>query len=482
MIDNKVPGSPGWWMSKLMAEQHNRRIRLNRLDAYYRGRPDLPNVDTVTSVSFEAIMRKARANFAELIVEAVRERMRPVGFRTGGDDNELGDKEAWRIWQANSLDADSALVHRSSLSMSDAYVIVGPVSLETGAPVITPEDPRQVITAEDPVQRRRTIAALKVFHDDMLERDRAFVYLPGEIWQASRKARAWDANDALTYAGNYGHAAIGEWEWDRVDRLEQQVVPVVRFANRASMMTPPMGEFESVLPDLDRVNHMILQRLVIATLQAFKQRAIQGVPTHDAAGAEVDYRDVFSADPGAMWLLPAGASIWESQQADLTGILQAVRHDIQDIAAATRTPLFYLTPDAANGSAEGASLAREGLVFKTEDRITQASESWEQVMSLAFMFAGDRQRAARGDMECLWAPPERFTMAERYDAASKAAAAGVPWRTTMTDVLQFTPQQVDRMEIERASDLALGASMQSLATDVNRQDVELEPVDEVPVP
>lgn len=469
MIDAKEPGTPGWWMSKLMAEQHNRRIRLNRLDAYYRGRPDLPNVDTVTSVSFEAIMRKARANFAELIVEAVRERMRPVGFRTGGDDNELGDKEAWRIWQANSLDADSALVHRSSLSMSDAYVIVGPVSLETGAPVITPEDPRQVITAEDPVQRRRTIAALKVFHDDMLERDRAFVYLPGQVWKASRKARS---TDALSYAGNYSSIAIGDWDWDGVEELEYPIVPVVRFANRASMMSEPMGEFESVIPALDRINHMILQRLVIATLQAFKQRAVKGVPTHDASGAEVDYRDVFSADPGAMWLLPDGAEIWESQQADLSGILLSVRHDLLDLAAATRTPLHIFTPDAANGSAEGASLSRESLVFKTEDRLTQAGESWEQVMSHAFLFAGDQRRASRGDMECLWAPPERFSMAERYDAASKASAAGVPWRSVMLNTLGFSPQEVERMEIERASDLALGASMQSLATDVNRPPVD----------
>jgi hypothetical protein len=56
-------------------------------------------------------------------------------------------------------------------------------------------------------------------------------------------------------------------------------------------------------------------------------------------------------------------------QVDLGPVRQAIRDDVQDLAAVTRTPLFYLTPDAANGSAEGASLAREGLVFKTEDRI-----------------------------------------------------------------------------------------------------------------
>lgn len=58
-------------------------------------------------------------------------------------------------------------------------------------------------------------------------------------------------------------------------------------------------------------------------------------------------------------------------------------------------------------------------------------------------------------MEVLWAPPERFSLAERFDAASKAQAAGVPWRAVMTEVLQFSPQQVDRMDAERVTDSLL---------------------------
>ena len=64
-------------------------------------------------------------------VEETRERMKPVGFRMGADDTPGGDSEAWRIWQANHLDADSPLVHRASLAMGDAYVIVGPVDEES---------------------------------------------------------------------------------------------------------------------------------------------------------------------------------------------------------------------------------------------------------------------------------------------------------------------------------------------------------------
>lgn len=62
-------------------------------------------------------------------------------------------------------------------------------------------------------------------------------------------------------------------------------------------------------------------------------------------------------------------------------------------------------------------------------------------------------------MEILWAPAERFSLAERADAASKMQAAGVPWRTIMTDVLQFSPQHVERMEAERATDALMNAPL-----------------------
>jgi hypothetical protein len=435
-------------LNRLVKQLAERRARFDLLDSYYRGENGIPvHANKAVREAYRRLMALARTNFAELVVEAVRERMMPVGFRTGADGDELGDAEAWRIWQANSLDADVAQVHRASLGMSLGFVIVGGIDDQIGAPLITPEDPREVAVETDPRRRRRVLAAVKVFDDPVANATRAFLYLPGFVFKAARPIQA--------QVGSPLDASGFEWDDNTPEKLPAPVVPVVAFPNKADMTGHPQGEFEAHLGLLDRINYTILNRLEIATLQAFRQRAIKGVPNTDAQGNEVDYDDIFAADPGAFWVLPSTAEVWESGQVDLNPLRQAIRDDVQDLAAVTRTPLFYLTPDAANGSAEGASLAREGLVFKTADRIVQAGEAWEQVMSLAFLFAGDEVRARRGDMEVLWAPPERFSLAERYDAAVKAAAAGVPWRTVMTDVLQFSPQQVDRMEAERATDAFL---------------------------
>lgn len=451
-IDVTTPDTPGWWLARLLKQLESKQAGVRKLDRYYRGDCDLPDVTPTVMEAYRTFQRKARMNWSELVVEAVRERMSPTGFRTGGDGDDLGDKEAWRIWQANGLDADSALVHRSMLSMGDAYVIVGAPDGDDDVPLITPEDPRQVITAQDAVYRRKTVAALKVFGDDIADADRAYLYLPGQVWQATKTKAG---------GGQYPWSADG-WTWrGDPETLPIDDVPVVRFGNRMDLYGRSMGEFEDVIDVIDRINHMVLQRIVIATVQAFRQRAVKGdLPQFDPQGNPVDYAGIFRADPGALWQLPEGAEMWESQATDLTPILTAVRHDVQDLAAMTRTPLFYLTPDAANGSAEGASLAREGLVFKVRDRLAQTGEAWEQVLALAFAMTGDEKRAQQPDMEVLWASPERFSLTERYTAAVQAQAAGVPWRTVMTDILQFTPQQVERMETERTDDALVTAISQ----------------------
>jgi hypothetical protein len=453
MIDATQPDTPGWWLKRLTDKLAARNADTAMLDSYLQGTNGIPITSTKAArQAYVRLMHMARLNMAELVVEAPRERMAPVGFRTGADADSAGDEAAWQIWQRNSLDADSSIVHRSMLGLRYGYVIVGPFDPDIGAPLITPEDPRQVITESDPRRRRRTLAGLKLWRDDVAGVDHAYLYLPGKLAKAKRDI---PANTAVT-GGD-----IGGWGWETEQAQDTNVsrVPVVPFVNRPDAFGCGTGEFEPHLGVLDRINFTILSRLEIATLQAFRQRAVKGVPTHDPAGNEINYDDIFDNDPGAMWLLPATAEMWESDTVDLNPIRESIRDDIRDLAAVSRTPLFYLSPDAANGSAEGAALAREGLVFKTADRIAQTSDSWEEAMSLAFEFAGDTDRAARGDMEVIWAPPERFSLSERYDAASKAQAAGVPWRTVMTDVLQFSPQQVDRMEVERSADAMLSAEI-----------------------
>ena len=228
-------------------------------------------------------------------------------------------------------------------------------------------------------------------------------------------------------------------------------IPVVEFLNLAGINGNPEGEFEAHLAALDRLTFTVLNRLEAMTMQAYRQRGIKGLPEKDSSGEIIDYSEDFLNGPGELWQLPATAEIWESGVIDLGPILQAEKQDIVSIAGATSTPIQYLFPDDNGGSAEGAQLKREARAFKVQDRCRQQGEDYEQVMSLAFAYAGDARRASRGDMEVIWAPVVRYSLAEKADAAAKFSAAGIDLETIARDVLQKTPQEIARMRGELAA-------------------------------
>ena len=448
-LSKPAPNSPLWWMRRQLLRLEARKPVYQELWNYYEGSQPLPRTTSKElRDAYRRMMRMSRTNYAELVIEAVRERLLPDGFRTGAERDPSGDSEAWRVWQANGLDADCDLVHRPYLAMGAAFVLVGPMDEEIEAPVITPEDPRQVTAELDPVKRRRVVAALKQFADEAAGQERAYLYLPGEVHRLARE---------LPKEGTTRSALVG-WSQDGAPQaLPAELggrVPVVPFLNRPDGEGCTTSELSGHLGLLDRITYTVLNRLEITTLQAFRQRAVKGVPDRDAEGMEIDYDDIFSMDPAALWVLPEGADIWESGQADLTGIRASVRDDVQDLAAVTRTPLFYLTPDAADSSAEGAALAREGLVFKCWDRLRALSDPWEAVMSLAFAYAGDEARARRADMEVLWKSPERYSLGEKADAAAKGIAGGLTWEQVQESIWQVSPQELDHRREEHLAEAA----------------------------
>lgn len=446
-IDVETPGSDGWWLGRLAEKLNRRQRRLQVLNSYYEGDPPLPEGAENMRDAYRAFQRKARTNFAELVVEAPRERMRVNGFRTAAGGDENGDAVARSIWEANSLDVEAADVHASMLAMGDSYVIVGEDPDEAGQPLITGEDPRQVVTIHDPVRQRIVRAGLKMFHDPELERDFAYLYVRGVDGAPARvRVAARDGKHSRNVRVRFN--PLG-WDWD--DELGGELpfsqVPVVRFRNRRGV-----GEFEPHLDLLDRINHQILQRMVIATMQAFRQRAVKNAPMEDDEGNPIDWNGILVADPGGVWAIPGDVDMWESGQVDLTPVLSAVKDDVQHLSAVTQTPMHMLAPEGANQSAEGAALSREGLVHKAEDRIARATEAWKDVMSLAFQVAGDDARADRARLQVLWADPERRSLSEKADAASKAA--DLPFRARLTHLWQFPPPVVEDMVAERDAERA----------------------------
>lgn len=471
-IEVDTPKSPGWWLKRefnLLADRKRSR-RLQLLVDYQSGDSPLPEGAENAREAFEALQKKARTNWAGKIVNAVSTRMMLTGFRTSTDQDETGDAEVGSLWQRAGMDTRSADLHDMMLALGQAYAIVGAMDEETGAPRVTVEDPRWTIGEPDPDEPRRLVAGLKVVYDDLLQEDRAYLYLPGQSTDSGR-TQIWVAHRPATLYAHSTVAGIGVprrpptvdfdprgWNWvpDRSGELPHSAMPLIRFDNWQGK-----GEYETHLDLIDRINHQVLMRLVIAVLQAHRQKAVEGLPLvyppgHPKAGEAIDYDGTFTSDPAAFWMLPPGSKLWESTPTDLRPILEAVKDDIQELAAVTDTPMHQMLPSGVNQSAEGANLQREALVFKAFDRIGRTSHQWLRTARVMLLHAGMGDRADLANLQTIWAPPHRLSLAERADAAAKAAN-DLPRRSRLVHIWNFSPAEADRIMSEWEYDQLVAA-------------------------
>lgn len=451
-IDVTTPNTPGWWLQKLARKREARLPELHRLNSYIEGNPPLPKGVESMRPAYKEIQKTARVNLAESAVTAVSDRIAVRAIRTAAADDFDGDELAMRIWRENNLDIELADVVENMLGLRDGYMMVGLDPHDEDSLVITGEDPRLVVTIHDPLHQSEARAGLKMYHDPDLGFDFAYLFIAGEPildeggnptgehenarrYVAKRRRR--NSNGILRFS-----ASAFDWDEDlggaEGESLNHRFVPIVRFRNRRGI-----SEFERHTDTLDRINHGILQRLVISLYQAYRLRAVvvdeDDAPEEDEDGQEIDYEDILSSDPGAFIKLPLGAKMWESAQTDLTGILKAVRDDILFFMEETKTPLPAVS-DAVQQSAEGAANLKEGNQFKTERTQVRVAASLAKVFQIGFLCLEDEERAARGAIRTDFKPTSRYSLAEKADAFSKTK--DLPIETRMSEILQFDPELV----------------------------------------
>lgn len=455
--DTKVPAAPGWWLMRLGNKLESEVTRMNRLDHFRLGTPPIPQGNNKMRETYRRFQHLSRTAFAGLIVETVLERLKIVGFRTGAAETQDEDRTAWEWWQQNHMDADSGLVHRAAVTMSKAYVSIGRDLDTPGQPLVCGEDPRQTTHEASPTNRRKLLAVLKTYWDDVYTCHRAVVSLPDRIYYFKTvtavkqavgqgqlySAAQWDV-DTDTYPEGSAANELGE-------------CPYVVFVNRPDLSGSGTGEFEDVLDVLGRIDTTVLDRMVISAMQAYRQRWATGVDNRDEDGNPID-----TYEPGAdlLWEVPdEGAKFGDFSATDLTPIIKSIESDVQYLAAVTRTPPHYLLAGITNVSGDALGAAETGLVCKLGERQVEYGESWEEVNRKVGKLMGN---TVAPDAEILWKDPQFRTLSELSDGIVKLAAAGVPWRARM-EIFGATPSTIDRWETQRASDALLSDSLAPLA-------------------
>ncbi|MGK0740426.1 hypothetical protein ACSHWG_00855 [Leucobacter sp. Z1108] len=461
-----IPGTDDWLLVKLATELGNGFPRLYMLDTYRDGTFVVPiEADPAVREAYKKFANRARLTFADTIVTQTTGRLNPRGFRTAAANDANGDREAARIMRMNHMEVQFRDMLDAKTHYGKAFGIVGLDDMRE--PFATVRDPWSVAVQMNAIRPWLVDAAVVATHDPVLELDMLTLFRPGTMRVAVKPAKqttiptdgtVWNPTRNWDWAG--GPVALGFTER----------VPVVKLENPRGI-----GEFENHIDSIDRVTEDILQRLTITAMQAFRQRAITPDPEnpmpeyypegHAKAGEKIDYDEIYKGGPAALWYLPAGAKIWESQPTEIQSLIMAEAKDLEHLAAVTGTPLYSLSPDA-NQSAEGAKLARETIRTKVSTRQARDGDPFTEFMSIMFEAHGDTVRADRTELTMIWGPQEAVSKADRAEAARAALQAGRSQRFISEHIFELTP---DEMALEEANlrDEQFQASLMGVTSGAN---------------
>ncbi|MHA0288279.1 phage portal protein [Mycobacterium sp. C3-094] len=423
---------------------------LDTLWSYYAGDPPLPQIAPEFQDIFRDVMRKSRSNYAEMCVTAVVDRMELLAVSTGTDSTPNGDDRAAELMEDTGFTAQLKDLLTYMLAMREAYAMVVPTPY---GPTIHAIDPRRCVGISDPNNPVRLRAALVRSYDVEEDEEIAHLFLPGEKWTLRRNDyRQWE------------RTADQPEEITGLDDLGG--IPIVKFENKLGV-----GEYEAHVDVLDRMIDTTLQRMVLMRYQAFKQRGVSGDEPEDEEyddeneetppKDDIDWDQVFKAGPGAVWKVPAGWQFWESGQADLSGMLAAELRDVKTFAAVTHTPLYLITPDDANGSAEGAGLLREALTSKVRDRRARTTPQLKLLWRIVFAMDGDASRGKT--VKLRWGPIEYKSLAEKGSASAQAANV-LSKQRIMRDIWEMPPEDIEENLAELDAERLLVASLAAQAT------------------
>lgn len=399
------PGSVRWWLAQGIGAISAKQTWFKIKEDYVLGPQPSPSGDKRYIHALKDLQDKTQTNYVQLVVNSPVQRMRVKGFRFGDSQ---ADEEAERSWRSNEMDFKMEELLFEAAVYGEAYLLVSPAEDDSGQPIITTEHPRVAHVFPDPVNPTRSLCAIRLWKDEYENRVIAVVYLPEATYSFIGPKNSAELS-LINNVDNYEFVIsepnlIGE-------------VNLIRVPWRSGCR----GEADDIFSIQDRINHTVLDRLLIAKYQAYPQRwgtGVSGVNKKRKGHQKAPF------DPGTdtLWLVPdPDAKLGQFDQADIRQLLEAIRDDVIDMATLTQTPAHYLMGKMSNVGGDTLTQAESGFVAKVRTRQRSVGWALERAMRLVFLFQGNITKAKEIDAEVIWADPEVRTRAEQADAALKEA-------------------------------------------------------------
>jgi hypothetical protein len=424
--------TPAAWLALLEGRMDERQKRLKVLDDYYEGRHPMAFATSRFREAFGGLLETLSDNWCRIVVTSSARRLKVQGFRFGSEQS--ADEAAWAIWQANGMDAQSAMVHTEAIKLGEAYWLVEPPR-DGGEPRITCEHPSQMIVATAPGDRSVRLAALKRWLDDD-GYAYATLYLPRQIvkYRSAGEGHAGPAGPVDARPGDEGgRNPLGE-------------VPVVPVCNEPQMLGGGTSDIEPGIPIQNAIDKLCADMVVASEYAAYRQRVMTGVElprTRTRAAGPCRARrepPVHGRGAGREGLRSRGERPQELRRGDRDVHPASRRADEHTAALPAREDAQRVRRRARRRR------VRPGVEGRGQE--VPVRRGHEEAMRLAFRAKGDEERANALDAETLWAPSERRSFAQVVDGAVKLAQIGLPAETVMQE-LGWSPQRIAQVQVQR---------------------------------
>jgi hypothetical protein len=409
---------------------------------------DGPLPQTARTDEYKRLMGLARVDIAQIIVESVSERLNVEGFRT--DERSLdGDVELGKAWVQAGGPLESSLAFTESLSVGDGYLVL---TMEDDRPVFAAESADRFVCTYEPGSRRKIQSALKLWHDT------------DENGNIVSYATVWDEAGATRWRST-GIILPGSSTWVQEESWENTLgrVPVVHLRNRPDLKTSTgRSELWGLDNDIDRINKLMADALLISEFSGFRIRTATGIDVEvDADGKPVQ---PFTVGPDRLLVSPNEQTKFDSlEETNIEPLLNAVKMAVTQVAALSRTPMFYLSGDLVNLSGDTLREMREQFRRKVQQRQAEFSGAMEEA---GRMLAEATGGATPETLEVMWRDVEEVDRFQEAQAVAGLVAGGIiPAAQGQVD-LGYSTIDRERMATELRAEQAQKLAQQRMQMDM----------------
>lgn len=390
-------------LDRLSTELGAAQAKFDVADSYYDGMQNLEQLGL--AIPPELMRFTVIVNWPRIAVDSVEERLDVKGFRTADED--AGDAELWRIWQANRMREQFGLGVLDYLIYGRSYICVGTNPDDPKTPLMTVESPRHLITDRDALGRVR--AALRMYGEVNGVATRATLYLPNVTIHLTSEGFAWE-EDA-----------------EKRDQHDLGYVPVVPIFNRRRTTIPSrrtlqgVSEMEDVIPLTDSAARVLTNAQIAQETHAVPARGVLGATKGDFVDQQGNQLPQWAAYFGSVWAIGnAQAKTFQFDSSDMANFERMVELYARQASAVSGLPASYFGLAADDAASADAIRSRETrLVRKAERKQVGLGSGIADVMRLVTRVRDGEWDDDLADLETLWYDAATPTVAQRTDAVVK---------------------------------------------------------------